>query len=404
MKIKIILFLLIGNHLLLAQDDLKKVKSRNILSKEIYYVDARQQKQGAYLYKYFNRVTVKGFYLNDLKDGLWVYNTDNKFIIKAHYKNGERDSVWTYYENSILKSTVPYKSGKKNGVSEGYYSNGVLSAKIQYDEGKIYGKRFSYYKNGNIQIEADYIKNRLNGDLKIYDENNRMVLYIIVKNDRPYSIEYVSPSYSAQIKGNLKNGTGSFEYYRMDSLSGDFFLVTHQEYLNGKLNGRCIEYFDKGSIKFKGNYINDNMVGYWQFYNPNVKKDTSVTVKYNLKDSTKKASVGLYNVTPTMPNFFITDKPKFEHVNINMFRYHVTKYLRYPEPEGRGGLQAKVYTSFRINEVGKLHDIKFLNSSTDNFEKECMRVLEASPPWVPAFQDNIPVSVVFTFPIAFVIQ
>lgn len=62
----------------------------------------------------------------------------------------------------------------------------------------------------------------------------------------------------------------------------------------------------------------------------------------------------------------------------------------------------KIETSFVINELGELKNVKILNFKTIEVATEMIRVLNLSPKWQPSKVGGIPKSITINFPFNFV--
>jgi TonB family protein len=390
-----------------SQEETVTIKNTIGSAKEVYQVKDKisNVRQGPYFYKYGKKMQIKGEYLNDCKHGYWQYIYDNNFKINAFFNKGEKDSIWTYYSGNSIISEIHYKNGKRNGLAVGYYNQGTKQSIIPYKYGRIDGIRKAFYMNGNIKYEVGYRNDTINGDLKYFDINGKTILYIIYKNNHPFSIEIIDlPDSIRYYSGDLKNGTGSINIYSKKIKTDSLFLISQQQYLDGFLDGKCTEYQYDGKLYFTGNYKHNCMVGLWNLFNPNNPKVYKSKL-YSLKDSIQKDSTESYRIVNTkIASIFKQTLPKFLSNEANEFRVFIGKSLKYPESAAEKGITGRVMIQFDIDETGNLLNIKPLNSIFDDLRKEALRVMETSPNWIPGFEENIPCKVRFTFPITFDLQ
>ena len=272
-----------------SQEKTVTIKKTIGFGKEVYHVRNKKDniKQGPYSYKYFNNVHIEGQYLNDSKQGNWQYFIGDNFKINGFYDKGGKDSLWTYSENNKLKAEIHYKNGRRNGTATGY-EEGKIHSILPYKNGKIDGVKKVFYENGSTKFEVGFKNDTVDGDLKYYDIEGKMILHLIYKNNRPFSLEKMEmPDSIKYFSGKLKNGTGSIRIFSKNMHTDSIFLVSEQEYSNGFLNGKCTEYGENGKLKFTGNYKHNCMIGQWNFYNPNDPKAHAIKA-YSLKDSIRK--------------------------------------------------------------------------------------------------------------------
>ena len=164
---------------------------------------------GKGIYKDYNfftgKIIYEGEYLNGKKNGKGkVYNDDGELIFEGELKDGikwnGKGKIYNYghliYFGEIVK-------GKKNGKAK-EYDDGKLIFEGEFLNGEREGNGKEFYGNGKIKIEGKYLKGKINGKVKEYDK----------------------------WKGEL---------------------IFEGEYLNGeKWNGKSIEYYDDGKLKFEG--------------------------------------------------------------------------------------------------------------------------------------------------------
>ena len=64
-------------------------------------------------------------------------------------------------------------------------------------------------------------------------------------------------------------------------------------------------------------------------------------------------------------------------------------------------MEGKVILSFVVKKDGSLTDFKVLRSLRPDYDKEALRILKASPKWLPGTQLGKPVVVAYTMPVVF---
>jgi TonB family protein len=89
---------------------------------------------------------------------------------------------------------------------------------------------------------------------------------------------------------------------------------------------------------------------------------------------------------------------------MNKFYEYLSKSVKYPKEAVAKNIQGKVFLSFIVEKDGALSDIhvdKKLGAGTD---EEAIRVLEASPRWIPGKRAGKPVRVKYHIPIGFALS
>jgi protein TonB len=86
---------------------------------------------------------------------------------------------------------------------------------------------------------------------------------------------------------------------------------------------------------------------------------------------------------------------------MDKFYAYLSKSIRYPAAAQEINMQGKVFVSFIIERNGKLSDIKVERKLGYGTDEEAIRVLNASPKWIPGIQNGIAVRVKYNIPISF---
>ncbi|MGN7202723.1 energy transducer TonB [Pedobacter sp. SAFR-022] len=106
-------------------------------------------------------------------------------------------------------------------------------------------------------------------------------------------------------------------------------------------------------------------------------------------DDTKVYDIALLEVQPTFPG------------GIEKFYQYLNKSIKYPPMAAENNIQGKVFVSFVVERNGTLTDIKVLRSLGGGTDEEAVRVLKASPTWIPGVQNGKQVRVKYNIPISF---
>ncbi|NQX39961.1 protein TonB [Pedobacter steynii] len=86
---------------------------------------------------------------------------------------------------------------------------------------------------------------------------------------------------------------------------------------------------------------------------------------------------------------------------MDKFYNYLSKAIRYPAPAQESGIQGKVFVSFIIETNGTLTDLKVDRKLGFGTDEEALRVLKASPRWIPGIQNGRAVRVRYNIPISF---
>ena len=86
------------------------------------------------------------------------------------------------------------------------------------------------------------------------------------------------------------------------------------------------------------------------------------------------------------------------------FRKYIASNLDYPEIAAENGVMGKLTVKFVVNAQGRVVDAEVVKGADPALDKEALRVVLSSPLWTPGKQRGKAVSVMFFFPITFVLQ
>jgi len=103
--------------------------------------------------------------------------------------------------------------------------------------------------------------------------------------------------------------------------------------------------------------------------------------------------------------YIVEDMPTFNGGDpATEFRKYIGQNLRYPDIAAENGISGRVIVQFAVNRVGQVVDAVVVRSIDPALDKEAIRVVMSSPKWSPGKQRGKAVTVLFTFPINFVLQ
>ncbi|TVR43587.1 MAG: energy transducer TonB [Marinilabiliales bacterium] len=108
-------------------------------------------------------------------------------------------------------------------------------------------------------------------------------------------------------------------------------------------------------------------------------------------------SDNLYFVVEQMPYF------KEEGKGYDGFRKFIAENIRYPEEAREQGIEGRVFVQLTVKDDGSVGNVNVVRGADPLLDREAVRVVEASPRWVPGMQNGKPVNVVFTMPVTFLL-
>lgn len=102
---------------------------------------------------------------------------------------------------------------------------------------------------------------------------------------------------------------------------------------------------------------------------------------------------------------------RFSHNGDNNFMTWIARNIRYPKEAMRVGAEGDVYLAFSISEEGYVDDVKILRgvsfgkkekrAAAAALNEEALRVVSASPRWIPAMKWGKPVKISYNVQISF---
>ncbi len=106
-------------------------------------------------------------------------------------------------------------------------------------------------------------------------------------------------------------------------------------------------------------------------------------------EDSKIYDIGILEVPPSFPG------------GINKFYEYLSKSIKYPQMAAESNISGKVFVSFVVEKNGMLTDIKVVKGLGGGTDEEAVRVLKASPTWIPGIQNGKQVRVKYNIPISF---
>ncbi|WP_276091192.1 energy transducer TonB [Pedobacter sp. JY14-1] len=129
--------------------------------------------------------------------------------------------------------------------------------------------------------------------------------------------------------------------------------------------------------------------------------DADIVIATAAGDGPKQAAV----VEDTKVYDFVSleSQPTFPG-GMDKFYAYVQRAVKYPAMAQENNIQGKVFLSFVVEKDGSLTDIKVERKLGGGTDEEAIRVLKASPRWIPGIQNGKKVRVKYNIPISFTLS
>lgn len=163
--------------------------------------------------------------------------------IDTEFKEGFPIGKWEYFKDSKLAEVTNYIDGYKTGENITYYPGGTIKDKASFVKGVVDGTVFSYYPDGSVKMEKNWKNGVDEGIERSYNENGKLWSETTYKNGKQEGKSVMN------ITGNSSD----------QNYSQTAFLK------NGLREGEFSEIYENGTIKEKGNYLNGNKNGLWEY-------------------------------------------------------------------------------------------------------------------------------------------
>lgn len=191
-----------------------------------------------------------------------------------------------YHINGKPQTEGSYAFGDKQGLWKYYKATGQVYSTEEYLDNELHGKSLNYHKNGKVELESEYKNGERFGIRKKYDPEGQLVYQIRYENDLPVAYTYFDKSGNLVPEIQLPYGTG-----KLTSFFSNGKPAATLEYINGKLNGKDLQYHSNGQLWMESteqygettgaltayhpngklshttNYLNGNQHGSYKFYN-----------------------------------------------------------------------------------------------------------------------------------------
>lgn len=171
-----------------------------------------------------------------------------------------------------ISQNVIDANGKKQGQwSKLYPGTRVYQYKGQFKDDKPVGTFMYYYQSSKLKAIVKHIEGSNRSEAQFYHDNGVIMskgIYLDLKKDSVWSNFGPSGRLSNKetYKADVLNGKKTIFFVSEDPNDKSQIVSSISNYKEGVLEGEFVEYFDGGSIKEKGSYLNGKKSGFWMKY------------------------------------------------------------------------------------------------------------------------------------------
>lgn len=97
----------------------------------------------------------------------------------------------------------------------------------------------------------------------------------------------------------------------------------------------------------------------------------------------------------------LDEKPLFYDQEPNSFVSWVYTQIKLPESMKDNMPEGKMLLSFVVDTLGKVTDVKVLESINEELDAEVVRAVSSSPDWTPGKKDGVKTAAIINFPVIF---
>jgi len=257
------------------------------------------------IWKFYNsagKKTMEIAYKQGKKNGIRKTFDENETIEENFTEDIKQGYTFYYFPEGMIKQKIYFKDGLEDGTSFEYDKKGILNTLTVYKKGFVVSKdninRFDYnglkrglwkefYENGMVKNECTYLDGKKNGFMKEYSKEGNLSKIEKYINDekqldapelKNYELKYdYYPNGKVKVAGSYYNNKAEGirrEYSQDGKIEKSYVLkdgkVTGMGIIdeNGWKQGKWKEYYDDGSLKQEGVYLNTRKTGEWKFYYP----------------------------------------------------------------------------------------------------------------------------------------
>jgi uncharacterized protein len=180
-------------------------------------------------------------------------------------EEGDKEGDWKeYYADGTLRSVGTYSKGKPIGNWKYFFENGKLESEGKYTKsGTLDGTWRWYFEDGSIRRIQSFIAGMEDGEYQEYDETGRQIVkgqYAEGLEEGDWVFDFVNSKEIGSYKGGARFGKWKTFY-------SDGTLKFEGDYIDDNLNGKADWYWPTGKLKDQGNYVNGSREGDWISFN-----------------------------------------------------------------------------------------------------------------------------------------
>ena len=282
----------------------------------------------------------------------------------------------------------------------------------------------AHLKKGEKKISNDYqhIVSKIRGGWYIertfYPERNQIISYCTYKSA---AMDILHGSYKRWSdhgvlteEGSYKNGerVGIWKSYSRETEK----LVQEGMYKEGVRTGLFKHYYKEGTLLKEVNWEEGERQGAFIYYN----RDGTVFNKGVYKDDEilsqeKEGNIypegiydagNIYTIVDQMPRFPGCEEEDGDNgikkscADTKLLKF-IYKNIQYPDVARFMQVEGMVVVTFVVDEKGNIIEVETLRGICESLEKECLRIMDMMPIWMPGQHNGEPVRVRYNLPIRF---
>jgi len=265
---------------------------------------------------------------------------ETNYNVREFYKSGEKKLIGKV---SSFDPRIIFE-----GIVISYHKNGAQKSIINYKKGVRTGLANYYFENGKIEKEIEYVENQ-------QPQSKESIPKLIFQADSLGKVQ-------------VKDGKGHL------------------------LQRTKIE---KDSLIEEGNYKD----GF---------KDSVWTGRYL---SGKSSYTETYSATKLLSGVSTVGDQKFEYTVLESapqfsggmpaFYKYLGRTIKYPSDAYTNKISGSVVVNFVVEKDGQITAVQINRAVFPSIDAEALRVVSASPKWIPGMQRGLPVRVKYNIPIKF---
>ncbi len=218
-------------------------------------------------------------------DAYWKNYYKNGIIkIEGNRKNFQLDSIWKFYsERGKITKSVTYAEGKKNGYTLNYDTNQRVITKEPFVNDIKQGNMYAYYPSGKTKQLIPYVKGKPDGIAYEYAEDSTIISIIKYQGGILANVERINRKdengkkqgvWKTYYDGGILKDEKKYKDDLVDGYTKSYDkkgnLTNTEKFNNGKQIKNAPElakldvykeYYEDGTLKYEGGYINGMPVG-----------------------------------------------------------------------------------------------------------------------------------------------